>query len=225
MSLPRIGCIAWGSLLWDPRTLPLAAPFVHDGPMLPIEFSRVALDGRVTLVIDPEATPVRTFWAPLVVDSLEQGVGELARREGIAAERVADWIGVEGRPGFGASSSVGAGAGATGSLASTAAPVSAGQATPATRAAIAAWLVGRPLDAVLWTALPARGADGRFARPDCAELLAQLEGLSGPARARAEQYIRRAPAMLRTPNRLRFEAIFGWTVQDGSEEEAARGGP
>ena len=71
MTPPRIGCIAWGSLLWDPRTLPLAGPFVHAGPMLPIEFSRVALDGRVTLVIDPEAAPIRTFWAPLAVESLE----------------------------------------------------------------------------------------------------------------------------------------------------------
>lgn len=206
MNAARIGCIAWGSLLWDPRTLPLAAPFVHDGPMLPIEFSRVALDGRVTLVIDPEAKPVRTFWAPLAVDSLAAGIAELARREGVAAERVADWIGVEGRPGFGASERADE-------------RVASGQSTPATRAAIAAWLVERPLDAVLWTALPARGSDGRFERPGCAELVAQLEGLSGPARTRAEQYIRRAPAMLRTPNRLRFEAVFGWTAQDGSAEE------
>lgn len=201
---PRIGCIAWGSLLWDPRTLPLAAPFVDEGPMLPIEFSRVALDGRVTLVVDPEAAPVRTWWAPLAVGSLAEGIAELARREGVAAERVADWIGVEGRPGFDGG-------------------VRAGQATAATRAAIAGWLVDRPLDAVLWTALPARGADGRFARPDCAELIAQLEGLTGPARARAEQYIRRAPAMLRTPNRLRFEAVFGWTARDG-DEDPDRGG-
>ncbi|MBK7949936.1 MAG: hypothetical protein IPK00_14585 [Deltaproteobacteria bacterium] len=199
MSAPRIGCIAWGSLLWDPRTLPLAAPFVHDGPMLPIEFSRVALDGRVTLVIDPEAAPVRTFWAPLTVDSLAAGIAELARREGITAERVADWIGVVGRPGFDC------------------AAVASERVAPATRAAIAGWLAERPLDAVLWTALPSRGSDGRFARPDCDELIAQLESLSASARERAEQYIRRAPAMLRTPNRLRFEAVFGWTAQDGSE--------
>ena len=70
MAAPRIGCLAWGSLLWDPRTLPLAAAFEHDGPLLPIEFSRVALDGRVTLVIDPLGAVVRTYWAPLAVDGL-----------------------------------------------------------------------------------------------------------------------------------------------------------
>ncbi|MBY0399318.1 hypothetical protein K2X89_03415 [Myxococcota bacterium] len=200
MSPPRIGCIAWGSLLWDPRTLPLAAPFVHDGPTLPIEFSRVALDGRVTLVIDPEAPPIRTWWGPLEVDSLAAGIAVLARREGVGAERIADWIGVEERPG------TGSGGGA-------------GQAPPAVRATIAGWLRERPLDAVLWTALPARRPDGRFERPDCALLIAHLEALAGPARARAEQYIRRAPAPLRTPNRLRFEAVFGWTAQGETTEE------
>jgi hypothetical protein len=185
----RIACIAWGSLLWDPRTLPLAAPFAHDGPMLPIEFSRVALDGRVTLVIDALVAPVRTYAAPLAVDSLEAAVEALALREGIAAERVGDWIGIEVRTG-----------GAT-----------SGQATPAVRGAIASWLARRELEAVLWTALPFRMPDGRFVRPDWTDLIDHLERLDGVPRTRAEEYVRRAPAMLRTPNRLRFEAVFGWS--------------
>lgn len=189
MAAPRIGCIAWGSLLWDPRTLPLAAPFVNEGPLLPIEFSRVALDGRVTLVIDPLASPDRTWWAPLAVESLAGGIAELARREGIAPERVADWIGVAvKREVFDA---VG---GARSSE------------------AIDVWLASVPLDAVLWTALPMRRPDGRFERPSEDELVAHLARLDPPARARAEQYIRRAPARLATPNRRRFEAEFGWTA-------------
>ncbi len=195
MAAPRIGCLAWGSLLWDPRTLPLAAAFEYAGPLLPIEFSRVALDGRVTLVIDSLAAQVRTFWAPLAVDSLAHAVDELARREGVASERVGDWIGVEARPGFGEGS---------------------GQATQAVRGAIAEWLAPRPLDAVLWTALPARTPDGCFARPDWAELIDHLERLDGPPRARAEEYVRRAPSLLRTPNRLRFEAVFGWSPDAGA---------
>jgi hypothetical protein len=191
----RIGCIAWGSLLWDPRTLPLASGFRDEGPMLPIEFSRVALDGRVTLVIDPEAPPVQTFWAPLAVDSLDEAVRELARREGVPNGRVGDWIGVEARPGL---------------------VSGAGQATRETRAEISGWLARQPLDAVLWTALPARGPDGRFERPGWRALIAHLEGLEGEARARAEQYIRRAPFRLRSPNRLRFEAVFGWSPQDAA---------
>ena len=195
MATPRIGCLAWGSLLWDPRTLPLAAAFEHDGPLLPIEFSRVALDGRVTLVIDPLGAVVKTWWAPLAVDGLAGAVEALAGREGVASERVADWIGIEARPGF---------------------AESAGQATQAVRAVIAQWLATRPLDAVLWTALPARSPDGRFVRPDWAELIDHLERLEGTPRVRAEEYVRRAPAMLRTPNRLRFEAVFGWSPEVGA---------
>lgn len=188
----RIGCIAWGSLLWDPRTLPLASPFVNEGPLLPIEFSRVALDGRVTLVIDPQTTPTTTWWAPLAVDSIEAAVHALARREGVAAERVADWIGLEGRTGAAGDAR------------------RSGRTTGTERSVIARWLSARPIDAVVWTALPVRRPDGRYERPTCAELIDHLEGLDGGPRERAEQYVRRAPAPLRTPNRVAFEAHFGW---------------
>ncbi len=189
----RIGCLAWGSLLWDPRTLPLADAFRPDGPSLPIEFSRVALDGRVTLVVDPEAGPSPTWRATLACESLAEAVSALARREGVSPDRIGDWIGAEERRG---------GAGASGR---TPEPV---------RAVIASWLATTALDAVVWTALPARRPDGRFERPGGAELAEHLRSLEGPARDRAEQYIRLAPKRLRTPNRLRFEAAFGWSPGD-----------
>ena len=195
--MPRIGCLAWGSLLWDPRTLPLAAAFEQGDPLLPIEFSRVALDGRVTLVIDAQAKSSPTWWAVLAVDSLAEGVAQLARREGVAPERIGDWIGVEARAGFAAG---------------------VGQSPGAVRAAIAEWLGSKPLDAVLWTALPVRCPDGRFERPHWTDLVDHLEGLEGTARERAEQYIRRAPERLRTPNRLRFEAVLGWSPGGGPAE-------
>ena len=186
----QIGCLAWGSLLWDPRTLPLIDSFRPAGPLMPIEFSRVALDGRVTLVVDPAAEPSPTWWATLAVDSLAEAIAALALREGVSQDRAGDWIGAEPR---------GGGAGVSGQ---TPGPV---------RAGIAAWLAMQPLDAVVWTALPARRPDGRFERPDGPELVEHLRRLEGPARERAEQYIRLAPEGLRTPNRLRFEAVFGWS--------------
>ena len=44
--------LAWGSSVWDPRDLQIAAKFVANGPLLPIEFCRVSDDGRLTLAID-----------------------------------------------------------------------------------------------------------------------------------------------------------------------------
>ncbi len=108
--------------------------------------------------------------------------------------------------------------------AATSGPRPSGQATPAVRGAIAAWLARRDYEAVLWTALPFRMPDGRFVRPDWTDLIDHLERLDGTPRARAEEYVRRAPAMLRTPNRLRFEAVFGWSPLDASAPIVARGG-
>ena len=180
----RIACLAWGSLVWDPRTLPHSRPFLNDGPELPIEFSRVSLDGRVTLVIDPSAPRLRTFWAPLDVGRLEDAVDALGRREKIHPSRWMDWV---GRHSFGD------------------AEPSNGQFS-----GIDEWLGARTLDAIVWTALPSRTPEGALAVPSFETLLAHLESLSGEARVRAEQYVRRTPSSVRTPHRSRFESQLGW---------------
>jgi len=40
------------SLLWDPGTLAMDGNFQPAGPQLPIEFSRISGDSRLTLVVD-----------------------------------------------------------------------------------------------------------------------------------------------------------------------------
>ena len=185
----KIGCLAWGSLVWDPRTLPVAAPFREDGPSLPIEFSRISLDGRVTLVINPAAPLLRSLWAPLVAQSLEEAIEALGRREMIVPERWADWVGRRSRQ-----------------LPETPSGILHG---------IDDWLAQHSLDAVVWTALPSRGPDGRQNVPKLETLLEYLESLSGETRERAEQYVRRTPRVVRTPHRARFEAELGWHPADG----------
>ena len=60
--------LGWGSLLWDSSTYPLklSSEWLADGPVLPIEFSRVSQSrgGALTLVIDPEhGAECRTSYA------------------------------------------------------------------------------------------------------------------------------------------------------------------
>ena len=76
----KIACLGWGSLIWDPRDLP-AQEWQNDGPRLPIEFSRVSKDGRVTLVVDVAGRSVPTLWTLLATENLESGIAQLAARE------------------------------------------------------------------------------------------------------------------------------------------------
>jgi hypothetical protein len=82
----RIACLGWGSLIWDPGSLPLRRNkprWFTDGPELPIEFARKSSGGRITLVIVPrgkaKAQPV--LWAHLTCLSVAQAHEALARRE------------------------------------------------------------------------------------------------------------------------------------------------
>ena len=77
-----IVCIGWGSLIWDPRELPIVSAWEADGPMLPVEFARESSDQRITLVLVPSGAPVPTLWAKLGVKSLEEAKAALSQREG-----------------------------------------------------------------------------------------------------------------------------------------------
>lgn len=78
----KIACIGWGSLIWDPRELKIENGWHDDGPMLPVEFTRISKDGRVTLIIDKCAKPVRTLWALMTCKDLDEAKESLKKREG-----------------------------------------------------------------------------------------------------------------------------------------------
>ena len=168
----------------------MAEPFQAEGPQLPIEFSRVSSDGRVTLVIDPEAPLMQTYCVRMAVSDLDDAIEQLGRREKIAPERQRDWVGVQTR--------------------SQTERMAGGTADPE-RAEIARWLDAAPFDAVVWTALPSRTPAGELAVPTLDSLIVHLESLEGSGLVRAEEYIRRAPVNVKTPRRDRFEQVFGWT--------------
>lgn len=84
-------CLGWGSLIWDPRDLPITPPWRTDGPHLPVEFGRQSNDGRLTLVLAPEALPVPTLWVPLRVANMNEAVEALRQREGTIRKRIGTW--------------------------------------------------------------------------------------------------------------------------------------
>ncbi len=178
----NIVCLAWGSLVWRPGILPLDGPWRPDGPKLPIEFARVGDKGELATVLCPGAPPSAVRWAKLSTPDLAAARQLLRRREEIPAERV-DGVGsvVVGQP--------------PGVLLGS--------------AEILVWATKKVgIDAVIWTSLPPRlsGVEGRAPSPD--EAVAYLKRLSGEERRHAEDYVRRVPAEIETPNRAALEAAI-----------------
>src|SRR5467141_640090 len=84
----QIACLGWGSLIWDPRELPVRGKWFDDGPMLPIEFARQSSDGRITLVLVPPTFPfVRCLWKPMSVRKLTEARTALGHRESSKSEK------------------------------------------------------------------------------------------------------------------------------------------
>ena len=90
--MTNIACLGWGSLIWDPRDLPIRRYWFDDGPLIPLEFARQSMDGRITLVIWPDARPVRSLWTLMDSDCLVEARKQLQRREGTKKpEYIGDW--------------------------------------------------------------------------------------------------------------------------------------
>ncbi len=177
-----IAVLGWGSLIWSPRELPLRGSWSPDGPALPIEFSRISPDGRLTLAVDPVAgAPVVTMWALSASETTNDAVRDLARREG-CVER---WIGYA-EP-------------ATGEASCHQFPEQVDVSRD-----VLAWCEDARFDGVVWTALPVTFAE-RTGRPfTVARALDYLRSLKGERRSTALEYVRRAPDVVDTPVRRAF---------------------
>jgi len=144
-----------------------------DGPSLPVEFARQSENGRLTLVILDQGERVCMLYAALEVPDLGAAILALSTREGCAKRRIGYWTGSGAREAFAHSQDIGS------------------------------WANERSLDAVVWTALPAKfgGVDGRM--PNAEEAISYLATLEGDKRRMAEEYVRRVPAQIRTQSSSR----------------------
>ncbi len=187
VTMSIVACLGWGSLIWDPRTLPIQRHWFEDGPLVRAEFLRKSSDGRITLVLNESAQPVRSLWAIMDMNDHEEARTALRKREGIPAKREKDYVGLW-------------------------TPESE---APLTIPGIAAWAQTRNIQAVVWTALPHKFyEDNETKIANCDDIVAYLASLAGSLRDKAERYIRKAPKQIDTPIRRAIEAKLGWTGDD-----------
>jgi hypothetical protein len=176
-----IACLGWGSLVWDPRTLPVKGPWFTDGPFIHVEFLRKSDDERVTLVLEESAPPVRSLWAVMAVNDLAKARECLRERERVFQSNQAKHIKAWSKREDG----------------------------PALIVELPKWAESRGIDSVVWTALPENLGPANDQTAE--KVLTHLKALTGEERDNAERYFRRAPAQVDTPIRRRVEADLGWT--------------
>ena len=183
----NIGCLGWGSLIWDPRELPIRRYWFDDGPLVPVEFARQSQDGRMTLVVASGARRVRVLWALMDSENPNEAREQLGKREGIKRNvdaHVGLWV----------------------------------QGTTESLPGIDQWARARDLDAVVWTALPAKFG-GVEQMPNEDDVIEYLRGLRGVQRDNAERYVRRTPRQVDTEYRRRIEADLGRTPSEPEPEK------
>lgn len=186
-----IACLGWGSLVWDPRGLPIQRTWFEDGPFVNVEFMRQSEDGRITLVLEPSVAPVRSLWA--VMDATDIGTArkDLRMREGIPEKNEQNHIGSwsAGQP--------------------------ASQPLPKCVIRLSDWAQARGVEHVVWTALPPKFKESNQT-PSQQDVINYLIGLTGTIRDNAERYIRFAPKQIDTGYRRAIEAALHWTAADES---------
>ncbi|MGH7865095.1 MAG: hypothetical protein ACREQB_08900 [Candidatus Binataceae bacterium] len=179
----KIACLGWGSLVWDPRNLPIRPEWFKDGPFAPVEFRRKSSDGRITLVIDRSAARVQLLWALMLPTDLPTARTALCDRECIphshCGRDIDSW--------------------------------QTGESAPDVIQSLPAWAQAHEVDAVIWTALLPKFDQVRS--PSVRQIKNYLQGLTGCKRDKAEQYVRCAPRQIKTEYRRQIEAEIGWSYR------------
>lgn len=185
----KIAILGWGSLIWNPGNLEIEKAqeqngWFDDGPMLPIEFARISQDGRLTLVIAPGSEEVRTLYAISKFEDLDEAILDLAVREGCGKNRVGFFL-------------------------KTDRVFHSKEFEP--KQNIESWInTDEEISAVIWTDLHKNFKDKIGLELTEENAINYLRSLPLEIKAKAEQYIRRTPAIVNTKIRRAVVQVLCW---------------
>ena len=186
----RIAILGWGSLIWDTDT-EKGKEFarrcrgqwaIAQGLELPLEFSRVSesRSHALTLVIDEKhGTRCRVSYAMSKREALNDAICDLRSREGTTWKNIGCWTARRGTPRL-----------------------------DATQERIGAWAGKSGFDAVVWTALESNFAKQNKANAtefSVENAIRHIENLSREGKARAAEYVWRAPDEIMTALREQLQ--------------------
>ncbi|MEM2839510.1 MAG: hypothetical protein QXE18_05420 [Thermoplasmata archaeon] len=183
----NIALLGWGSLIWKPGLMKLASRWHFDGPMLPIEFARISRGSqsnseRLTLVIHEGGRPVPALWAMLENETLRSAILDLASREGCKPEFIGYVICDSKQCNC--------------------------RVIPRLSDSILAWAVSKKLDAAIWTDLPSNFYEKTGTLLTEYNLLKYLRKLRASGNTEAIEYVKKAPAQIKTGFREVIEKEF-----------------
>ncbi|MEJ8568623.1 hypothetical protein [Elongatibacter sediminis] len=179
----KIAVLGWGSLIWDSRNLAIQSQWQLDGPKLPVEFGRVSMGDRLTLILEEGAKILQVLWALSSTATMELAKENLREREGTAS-RYIHFIAVD----------------------SNSEPPALGVAKT-----VWDWALVKGLDGAVWTGLGSKRPEGHQGEWDYEARLNYLRDLKENGRSgAAEEYIRGAPSQIRTTLRSMIEQELGW---------------
>ena len=180
----RICILGWGSLYWDkvPVFDDMHGPWQLDGPRLKIEFSRVSKKtrlGALTLVIDPDnGAECQVAYADSKRDDPEDAICDLRNREGTVRNRIG-LLFLDGSRDQGGDD--------------------------ATKTSIRTWAAEKQIDVVIWTDLPSDFKEKTGKEFSVDQACRYLQELPPEGKAKAAEYVWRAPGFVVTPLRQRLQ--------------------
>jgi hypothetical protein len=199
----KIAILAWGSLIWDdnwPEFDKQRGEWLKDGPLLPLEFSRVSAsrDKALTLVIDTvNGKDCSVMYAESKRTNPNDAIADLRDREGTIMKHVGFYFAKD----------------------------PARKCMPPVPPSIPVWARSKKIELVVWAGMPSnffeKNAVKASTKFSVEAAVAHLQNITPKGKAAAAEYVWRAPELVVTPLRTKLQAI-PWFEKEKSGEPALK---